>query len=59
MTEAAKYHFCGVGGSGMLPLASILRATGATVTGSDRSLDAGRLGAKFDLPNWSRPTFRH
>ncbi|HEX2624819.1 MAG TPA: Mur ligase domain-containing protein, partial [Sphingomicrobium sp.] len=47
MTEAAKYHFCGVGGSGMLPLASIVRATGATVTGSDRSLDAGRLGAKF------------
>jgi UDP-N-acetylmuramate--alanine ligase len=42
------YHFCGVGGSGMLPLAAIVRATGAQVTGSDRSLDAGRLGAKFD-----------
>lgn len=43
-----NFHFCGVGGSGMLPLAAIVRATGARVTGSDRSLDAGRLGAKFD-----------
>jgi UDP-N-acetylmuramate--alanine ligase len=42
------YHFCGVGGSGMLPLAAIVRATGARVTGSDRALDAGRLAAKFD-----------
>jgi UDP-N-acetylmuramate--alanine ligase len=43
-----SYFFCGIGGSGMLPLASILRASGATVSGSDRSLDAGRTGAKFD-----------
>ena len=42
------YHFCGVGGSGMLPLAAIVRASGARVTGSDRALDAGRLAAKFD-----------
>ncbi len=42
------YHFCGIGGSGMLPLAAIVRATGACVTGSDRSLDAGRLASKFD-----------
>ncbi|MEO7505030.1 MAG: Mur ligase family protein [Sphingomicrobium sp.] len=48
MSDAPIYHFCGVGGSGMLPLASIVRATGATVTGSDRSADAGRLAAKFD-----------
>ncbi len=48
MSDARAYHFCGVGGSGMLPLASIVRATGATVTGSDRSADAGRLAAKFD-----------
>ena len=41
-------HFCGIGGSGMLPLAAIVRASGARVTGSDRSLDAGRLSAKFD-----------
>ncbi len=48
MSDAPIYHFCGVGGSGMLPLASIVRATGATVTGSDRSADAGRLAAKFE-----------
>jgi len=42
-----SYHFCGIGGSGMLPLAAIVRATGATVTGSDRALDAGRLATKF------------
>jgi UDP-N-acetylmuramate--alanine ligase len=43
------YFFCGIGGSGMLPLALILRAKGATVAGSDRSLDQGRLGAKFEF----------
>ncbi len=43
-----QYHFCGIGGSGMLPLAAIVRASGARVSGSDRALDAGRLGAKFD-----------
>ena len=32
----------------MLPLAAIVRATGARVSGSDRALDAGRLAAKFD-----------
>ena len=46
MTE--RYFFCGIGGSGMLPLAAILRAQGARVAGSDRSLDAGRLAPKFD-----------
>jgi UDP-N-acetylmuramate--alanine ligase len=40
--------FSGIGGSGMLPLASIVRAGGARVTGSDRSLDAGRTPEKFD-----------
>jgi UDP-N-acetylmuramate--alanine ligase len=40
--------FCGIGGSGMLPLASILRARGDKVAGSDRALDAGRLAPKFD-----------
>ena len=48
MNDPRTYHFCGIGGSGMLPLAAIVRATGARVTGSDRSLDAGRLAAKFD-----------
>ncbi|MEA1071705.1 Mur ligase family protein [Sphingomonas sp. LY160] len=43
-----RYYFCGVGGSGMLPLAAIQRAQGSDVAGSDRSLDAGRLAAKFD-----------
>jgi UDP-N-acetylmuramate--alanine ligase len=32
----------------MLPLASIVRASGAKVAGSDRSLDAGRTPHKFD-----------
>jgi UDP-N-acetylmuramate--alanine ligase len=40
--------FSGIGGSGMLPLASIVRAGGAKVAGSDRSLDAGRTPQKFD-----------
>ena len=43
-----QYFFCGIGGSGMLPLAAILRAGGARVAGSDRALDAGRLGNKFE-----------
>lgn len=33
----------------MLPLALILRGQGYTVDGSDRSLDQGRLGAKFEF----------
>ena len=32
----------------MLPLANIVRDAGATVAGSDRALDQGRLGAKFE-----------
>ncbi len=47
MSEDKSYYFCGIGGSGMLPLAMILRETGAIVVGSDRALDQGRLGAKF------------
>ena len=46
MTESTIF-FCGIGGSGMLPLASIVRATGTKVAGSDRSLDAGRVANKF------------
>jgi UDP-N-acetylmuramate--alanine ligase len=45
--SASKYFFCGIGGSGMLPLACIVRAGGAEVAGSDRSLDQGRVGDKF------------
>jgi len=42
-----SYFFVGIGGSGMLPLATILRARGATVAGSDRSRDQGRTPDKF------------
>jgi len=42
------YFFCGVGGSGMLPLAMIVKAAGVPVEGSDRALDQGRTAAKFD-----------
>jgi UDP-N-acetylmuramate--alanine ligase len=45
----SSYFFCGVGGSGMLPLACIVRAQGHQVAGSDRALDAGRLAPKFDF----------
>ena len=41
------WFFCGIGGSGMLPLALILRAHGARVSGSDRSRDQGRTPEKF------------
>src|SRR6185295_10944630 len=41
------YFFCGIGGSGMLPLALILRTHGAAVSGSDRAFDQGRLAQKF------------
>ncbi len=40
-------HFCGIGGSGMLPLAMIAQGLGFTVTGSDRSYDQGRTPEKF------------
>jgi UDP-N-acetylmuramate--alanine ligase len=49
MSSAKSYFLAGIGGSGMLPLALILRARGHTVAGSDRSLDQGRLGAKFEF----------
>jgi UDP-N-acetylmuramate--alanine ligase len=42
-----SYFFCGVGGSGMLPLAMIVQARGAGVEGSDRALDQGRTPEKF------------
>jgi len=44
---AHPWFFCGIGGSGMLPLATILRGQGATVAGSDRSYDQGRTPEKF------------
>ncbi len=53
MTDTAQtlrshpWFFCGIGGSGMLPLALILRGMGARVSGSDRSREAGRSREKF------------
>ncbi len=44
---AHPWFFCGIGGSGMLPLALILRGQGAVVAGSDRSRDQGRTPEKF------------
>ncbi len=49
LTVKRPYFFCGIGGSGMLPLALILNAQGFAVEGSDRSLDQGRLAKKFEF----------
>jgi UDP-N-acetylmuramate--alanine ligase len=49
LNRTRPYFFCGIGGSGMLPLALILRAKGYAVEGSDRSLDQGRLAGKFEF----------
>ena len=43
-----RFFLVGIGGSGMMPLANILRGRGAIVDGSDRGLDQGRVPAKFD-----------
>jgi UDP-N-acetylmuramate--alanine ligase len=44
----SSYFFCGIGGSGMMPLAQILKGMGHEVGGSDRSHDQGRTPDKFD-----------
>jgi len=44
---ARPFFFCGIGGSGMLPLGQILKGRGAQVAGSDRSFDQGRTPEKF------------
>ena len=49
MIHDPAYFFCGVGGSGMTPLALIVQARGAKVEGSDRALDQGRNAARFDF----------
>jgi UDP-N-acetylmuramate--alanine ligase len=49
MDRDRAYFFCGIGGSGMLPLALILRAQDCVVSGSDRALDQGRTREKFDF----------
>ena len=49
MSDAKSYFFCGIGGSGMLPLALIVQGRGDKVAGSDRTLDQGRLAPKFEF----------
>ncbi len=49
MIPGQAYFFCGVGGSGMTPLALLVQALGGAVEGSDRALDQGRNQARFDF----------
>src|SRR3954452_8992757 len=49
MSRIGDYFFCGVGGSGMTPLALIVLAKGGRVEGSDRALDQGRNSERFDF----------
>ena len=49
MSQLGDYFFCGVGGSGMTPLALIIQARGGRVEGSDRALDHGRNAKRFDF----------
>ena len=55
MSDRPAFHFCGIGGSGMLPLASIVRAGGAASPApTARSTPAGwrqvRLSARLGIP---------
>jgi UDP-N-acetylmuramate--alanine ligase len=49
MSQPGDYFFCGIGGSGMTPLALIIQARGGRVEGSDRALDQGRNSERFDF----------
>src|SRR5580698_7270855 len=49
MDHLGDYFFCGIGGSGMTPLALIIQARGGRVEGSDRALDQGRNVERFDF----------
>src|SRR5476649_1583580 len=49
MSQLGDYFFCGIGGSGMTPLALIIQARGGRVEGSDRALDQGRNAERFDF----------
>jgi len=46
--DGRPFFFCGIGGSGMLPLAQIVHGLGHDVAGSDRSRDQGRTPEKFE-----------
>jgi len=41
-TPHLRYHFSGIAGAGMSPLAALMRLRGHIVQGSDRSLDQGK-----------------
>jgi UDP-N-acetylmuramate--alanine ligase len=41
-SRSAVYHFSGIAGAGMNPLAQLMRTRGHQVQGSDRSLDQGK-----------------
>ena len=43
-----KYHFVGIGGSGMSGIAQVLKARGHEVRGSDRSYDRGQNAALYN-----------
>lgn len=43
MSDGRRFHLIGVGGSGMLPLALLLKQAGHSVTGSDDACDPVRL----------------
>src|SRR5262245_47980822 len=49
MSRLGDYFFCGIGGSGMTPLALIVQARGGRIEGSDRALDQGRNAERFDF----------
>jgi len=44
LARPLRYHFSGVAGAGMNPLAQLMRARGHTVQGSDRSFEQGKNG---------------
>lgn len=48
LDKSKAYFFCGIGGSGMMPLALILLNRGYTVAGSDRAYDQGQSADKFE-----------
>jgi len=47
MSQTKQYFLSGIGGSGMLSLAILLREQGCVVAGSDRARDQGRTPDKF------------
>jgi UDP-N-acetylmuramate--alanine ligase len=49
MSRLGDYFFCGIGGSGMTPLALIVQARGGRIEGSDRALDQGRNVERFEF----------